>query len=68
MELANTDYAEKGGKSAKTHVPIELLKEIVAKWKTGYLLSADAMRRHLLESQKRQKGISFEIICKKLRI
>ncbi|MBU0701427.1 prevent-host-death protein [bacterium] len=49
-------------------IPIELWREIESERETAYLLKSEAMKQRLLEAKKRQEGVSFDDVCKKLGI
>ncbi len=49
-------------------VPIELWREIESERETAYLLRSGAMKRRLVEAQKRTTGVSLEDAREKLGI
>jgi len=49
-------------------VPIALWQEIASERETAYLLGSEAMKRRLLEARKRQGGIAFEEVRRKLGV
>ena len=49
-------------------VPIELWREIESERETAYLLRSGAMKRRLVEAQKRTTGVSLEDTREKLGI
>lgn len=40
-------------------------RELASERETAYLLSAETMKRRLLEAKERTTGIPFEEVCKK---
>lgn len=49
-------------------VPIDLWQEIQSEKETAYLLKSETMRKRLLNSKNRKKGILLDEACKKLGI
>jgi PHD/YefM family antitoxin component YafN of YafNO toxin-antitoxin module len=56
------------GNNVGVIVPIELWREIESERETAYLLRSGAMKRRLLEAQKRTTGASLEDTHEKLGI
>lgn len=56
------------GNQLSVIVPIDLWREIESERETAYLLKSDAMKRRLLEAEKRQQGVSLEEAREKLGI
>jgi PHD/YefM family antitoxin component YafN of YafNO toxin-antitoxin module len=69
MGRANIQYvSDEKGNPTSVIVPIELWREIQSEKETAYLLKSKAMKKRLLEAQKRQEGIPFEVAREKLGI
>ena len=52
--------SDEKGKTTGVIVPISLWKEIISEKETAYLLKSETMKKRLLESKNRRKGIQFE--------
>jgi hypothetical protein len=69
MGRANIQYvSDEKGNPTSVIVPIELWREIQSEKETAYLLKSKAMKKRLLEAQKRREGIPFEVAREKLLI
>ena len=60
--------SDEKGKTTGVIVPISLWKEIISEKETAYLLKSETMKKRLLESKNRRKGIQFEEACEELGI
>lgn len=69
MGRANIQYVlDEKGNPTSIIVPIELWWEIQSEKETAYLLKSKAMKKRLLEAQKRREGIPFEVAREKLLV
>ncbi len=49
-------------------VPIDLWRQIEAEKETAYLLKSPAMKKRLMDAQKRTEGIPFDKACQDLGV
>jgi len=69
MGRAHIQYvSDEKGNPTSVIVPIELWREIQSEKETAYLLKSKAMKKRLLEAQKRREGIPFEVAREKLGV
>jgi hypothetical protein len=69
MALLDIQYiSDEEGNPTGVIVPIDLWREIASERETAYLLSSETMKRRLLEARKRQDGIPFDEVRKKLGV
>jgi hypothetical protein len=69
--MANTEIqivSSESGEPTAVIVPIELREEIESERETAYLLKSAAMKDRLLQTARRQTGLSFEDVVEKLGV
>ena len=69
MTLSDLQYlADAKGKLQAVVVPIETWRDIESELETNYLLRSEAMRRRLLETIRRERGVPLDEAMSRLGV